>query len=226
MRVLVVEDEPKISRAIGTVLEAEGFSAVLSGDGEDAFFVATTGGFDAIVLDRMLPGRDGVEVLRALRSGGCKTPVLMLTALGEVEDRVEGLSAGADDYLVKPFAMSELVARLRALVRRGAAVAEREVVSGDLRLELMTRRATVGGEAIALTQMEWELLLLLARSSGAVVSRDAIAHQLWPRQTRSSGLDNLIDVHVGRLRRKLESAGSLLALRTVRGLGFVLERSS
>lgn len=222
MRVLVVEDELKIARTVGVALEGEGFSVVLSANGEDAFYRASTGAFDAIVLDRMLPGRDGVEVLGALRSAGCRTPVLMLTALGAVEDRVEGLTAGADDYLVKPFAMTELVARLRALIRRGTASAEVEVTAGDVRLHLLSRRATVKGQAIPLTQMEWELLLLLARSAGAVVSRDAISNQLWPDQSRNASLDNLIDVHVGRLRKKLSSVESGAEIQAIRGLGFLL----
>jgi DNA-binding response OmpR family regulator len=223
MRVLVVEDEPKIAKEVGLALESEGFRVELCSSGEDAFFRATTSAYDAIVLDRMLPGRDGVSVLKMLRQQGCRTPVLMLTAVGGVDDRVEGLSAGADDYVVKPFAISEVVARVKALLRRGSDTAEREIVRGSLRLDLLARRATLRGDAVALTSTEWELLTLLARSAGAAVSRDAIVHHLWPEHSRSASTDNLIDVHVGRLRRKLETSENPSPIKTVRGLGFLLD---
>jgi len=222
MRVLVVEDERKIATSIGLALEAEGMRPTLAATGEDGFFRASTESFDVLVLDRMLPGRDGLDILRALRTAGIRTPVLMLTAMGEVEDRVDGLTAGADDYLVKPFSMSELVARLRALVRRGAESAETEVVAGDVRLDLAARSAARAGRTLSLTRTEYDLLLLLARAGGSAVSRDAIAHALWPEQARGASTDNLIDVHVSRLRRKLDPAGSAPCLHTIRGLGFRL----
>ena len=222
MQLLVIEDESKIARSIGVAFEAEGFAVRLCSSGEDGFFAASTEQFDAIVLDRMLPGRDGMEVLQALRAAGCRTPVVMLTALGEVEDRVDGLKSGADDYLVKPFAMNELIARVRALLRRGVETAQREVVQGTLRLDLLARRATISGRSVTLTSTEWDLLCLLASSPGAAVSRDTIAHRLWPDQARNTSLDNLIDVHVGRLRRKLDTGSQGPRIETIRGLGFRL----
>ena len=226
MRAMVVEDEVKIANEVGLALEAEGFEVQSCRSGEEAYFLATTGTYDVILLDRMLPGRDGVSVLEALRRHGCRTPVLMLTAVGGVEDRVEGLTAGADDYVVKPFAMTELMARVKALLRRGAAHAEREIVRGMLRLDPLTRRATWRGEALRLTSTEWDLLVMLARSPGATVSRDAIVHQLWPAHVRNAGTDNLIDVHIARLRRKLTGDGDQTPIRTVRGLGFMFEEST
>ncbi len=226
MRAMVVEDEVKIANEVERALEAEGFSVQSCRSGEEAFFLASTGAYDVILLDRMLPGRDGVSVLEALRRQGCRTPVLMLTAVGGVEDRVDGLTAGADDYVVKPFAMSELMARVKALLRRGAAHAEREIVRGMLRLDPIARRASWRGEPLRLTSTEWDLLLMLARSPGAAVSRDAIVHQLWPAHARSTGTDNLIDVHVARLRRKLGTDGEHSPIRTVRGLGFMFEEAS
>lgn len=222
MRVLVVEDERKIATSIGLALEAEGLRPTLSATGEDGFFRASTEPFDVVVLDRMLPGRDGLDILQALRNAGIRTPVLMLTAMGEVEDRVDGLSAGADDYLVKPFSMSELIARIRALLRRGAETAETELHAGDIRVDLAARSAFRGGRALALTRTEYELLLLLARSAGSAVSRDTIAHALWPDHTRGASIDNLIDVHLGRLRRKLDPTGTAPCIHTLRGLGFRL----
>jgi two-component system OmpR family response regulator len=226
MRVLVVEDEKKIATAVGLALEGEGFRPMLSPTGEDGFFRASTERFDAIVLDRMLPGRDGLDILQALRTAGIRTPVLMLTAMGDVDHRVEGLTAGADDYLVKPFSMSELVARLRALLRRGAETAEVEVVVGDVRLDLPARSASRGSRQLSLTRTEWDLLLLLARAAGSAVSRDAIAHALWPDQARGASTDNLIDVHIGRLRKKLDPTGSSPSIQTIRGLGFRLGAES
>ena len=226
MRVLVVEDERKIATSVGLALEAEGMRPTLAATGEDGFFRASTESFDVLVLDRMLPGRDGLDILQALRTAGIRTPVLMLTAMGEVEDRVDGLTAGADDYLVKPFSMSELIARIRALVRRGAETAETEVVAGDVRLDLAARAAARAGRPLSLTRTEYDLLLLLARAGGSAVSRDAIAHALWPEQARGASTDNLIDVHVSRLRRKLDPAGATPCLHTIRGLGFRLGAAS
>lgn len=226
MRALVVEDEFKIAREVGLALESEGFRVELCASGEDAFYLATTKAFDVIVLDRMLPGRDGLSVLQTMRQQGCSTPVIMLTAMTSVDERVDGLSAGADDYLAKPFAMSELVARVKALLRRGGTSNDQEIVRGALRLDLLARRAILRGENIPLTSTEWDLLILLARTPGSVISRDAIVHRLWPEHTRSASTDNLIDVHIARLRRKFEGHKAESPIKTVRGLGFLLEDAS
>ena len=169
----------------------------------------------------MLPGRSGLEILAALRDRGCRTPVLVLTARDAVDDRVTGLEAGADDYLVKPFAFAELLARIRALTRRGRPDDLLRLKLGDLELDRVTRKTTRGGMDIALTSKEYRLLEYLLLNQGHVVSREMLAHDVWKVQERSTPLDNVIDVHMNRLRQKVDAPFAVRLLHTVRGIGFV-----
>jgi DNA-binding response OmpR family regulator len=223
MRILVVEDERKVSQAVQQGLEGEGCHVTTAETGEEAFYLAQTEPFDVIVLDRMLPGRDGLEILSTLRARGVRTPVLMLTAKDAVEDRVAGLDAGADDYMVKPFAFSELAARTRALARRLKLDDASPLQYADLELDLRRRRATRSGRPLNLTIRELEILELMLRNVGHVVPRELLTREIWREYSHSSSLDNVIDVHVARLRRKLDDPSPVKLLHTVRGLGFVLE---
>jgi len=222
MRILVVEDEQKVADALREGLEGERYDVVVERTGEGAFFRVNTETFDAILLDLGLPGRDGLEILRALRSRGLKTPVLVLTARDSLEDRVTGLDSGADDYLVKPFAFAELVARIRALVRRGRVSELPRLSAGDLDMDLITRKVTRGGKPVDLTVREFELLEYLLRLQGQVVSREALARDVWKETARTTPLDNVIDVHIARLRRKVDAEYSVKMIHTVRGVGFML----
>jgi DNA-binding response OmpR family regulator len=221
-RVLVVEDEPKVARALGEGLAAEGYEVVVAATGEDGFFRASSEPFDLLILDRMLPGREGLEVLRALRQKGLLCPVLVLTARDAVEDRVQGLDAGADDYVVKPFAFTELLARVRALVRRGRGDQLLRLAVADLVLDVPTRRVTRGDAAIDLTPREYELLEYLVRHRGTIVSREMLARDVWREPERGTPLDNVIDVHVTRLRRKVDHGFAVKLIHTVRGVGFLV----
>lgn len=220
MRILVVEDEPKVAGALQDGLAQEGFEAVLAATGEDGFFRLNEEPFDLVILDLMLPGRGGLEILETMRARGLATPVLVLTARDAVEDRVRGLDAGADDYLVKPFAFEELLARVRALTRRGAPD-EALLAAGDLALDRLARTVTLRGETVDLTPREFELLEFLMRRAGRVVARDELAREVWKETARATPLDNVIDVHVARLRRKVDG-GRVRHIQTVRGVGFVL----
>jgi len=175
-----------------------------------------------VLLDLTLPGRDGLEILAAMRERGVKTPVLVLTARDTLQDRVVGLDAGADDYLIKPFAFAELLARIRALVRRGRVAEPPRLVVGDLEMHLVTREVTRGGRAVELTVREFELLAYLIRHQGQVVSREGLARDVWKETARTTPLDNVIDVHVARLRRKVDADPGLKLIHTVRGVGFML----
>jgi DNA-binding response OmpR family regulator len=222
MRVLVVEDELKVANALRQGLEGENCQVVVERTGEAAFFRLTTETFDVILLDLTLPGRDGLEILKTLRERGVKTPVLVLTARDTLEDRVIGLDTGADDYLVKPFAFAEVLARIRALVRRGRSGEARRLAIADLEIDLTTRQVTRAGQSVDLTLREFELLEYLARHQGQVVSREALARDLWKETSRSTPLDNVIDVHIARLRRKVDVDPLGKLIHTVRGVGFVL----
>jgi len=221
MRVLVVEDEQKVANALREGLTGERYDVVVERTGEDAFFRLNTETFDLILLDLGLPGRDGLQILATLRGKGVKTPVLVLTARDSLQDRVAGLDSGADDYLVKPFAFAELLARIRALLRRGQAEAPR-LASGDLTLDLITRKVTRGGQPIELTVREFELLEYLMRFEGQVVSRETLARDVWKETARTTPLDNVIDVHIARLRRKVDADFPVKLIHTVRGVGFML----
>lgn len=223
MQLLVVEDEPKVGQALREGLEAEGYEVVLAQTGEEGFFHASTRVFDLIILDVMLPGRDGIEVLQTLRKQGAKTPVLLLTAKDTIDDRVLGLDAGADDYLVKPFAFAELSARIRALLRRNRTESESILTIARLEVDPVRRTVVREGQRIELTAREFELLEYLVRNHGRVVSREMLARDIWKETARATPLDNVIDVHIARLRRKIDDPFDLKLLHTVRGVGFTLQ---
>jgi two-component system, OmpR family, copper resistance phosphate regulon response regulator CusR len=225
MRVLVVEDELKVANALREGLEGEEFQVVVETTGEGAYFRVTTETFDVVLLDLGLPGRNGLEILSALRQRGLKTPVLVLTARDTVQDRVIGLDAGADDYLVKPFAFAELVARIRALVRRGRSAEAPRLAVGDLTMDLVTRKVARGSRNVDLTVREFELLEYLLRLQAQVVSREALARDVWKETARSTPLDNVIDVHIARLRRKVDTEQDTKLIHTVRGVGFMLSET-
>ena len=222
VRVLVVEDEQKVANALKEGLEGETYDVTVERTGEGAFFRINTEIYDIILLDLGLPGRDGIEILKAVRHRGLKTPVLVLTARDSLQDRVLGLDAGADDYLVKPFAFAELLARLRALVRRGRAADSPHLAVGDLHVDLITRKVTRGGAPVELTVREFELLEFLLRHQGQVVSRETLARDVWKETARTTPLDNVIDVHIARLRRKVDFERPVKMIHTVRGVGFML----
>jgi len=222
VRILLVEDEIKVGNAVGEGLRAEGYEVTWAQTGEEGFFHANSQGFDLIVLDIMLPGRDGIEVLQTLRKQGSQTPVLLLTAKDTIEDRVLGLDAGADDYLVKPFAFAELTARLRALLRRNKPEPLAVLNIASLEIDPVRRTVSREGHRIDLTAREFELLEYLARNNGRVVSRQMLARDVWQETDRATPLDNVIDVHVARLRRKMDDPFEQKLLHTVRGVGFTL----
>jgi DNA-binding response OmpR family regulator len=221
-RVLVVEDEQKVANALKEGLEGESYDVIVERTGEGAFFRVNTETFDVILLDLGLPGRDGIEILAALRQRGLKTPVLVLTARDSLTDRVQGLDAGADDYLVKPFAFAELLARLRALVRRGRSSESPRLQVSDLHVDLITRKVTRSGALVELTVREFELLEFLMRHHAQVVSRETLARDVWKETARTTPLDNVIDVHIARLRRKVDFEHPVKLIHTVRGVGFML----
>jgi DNA-binding response OmpR family regulator len=218
-QILVIEDEHKVAGALRAGLEAEGYRVRIAYTGEEGFFLASSEPFELVILDRMLPGRDGLEILEALRKKGMLTPVLFLTARDGVEDRVAGLDAGADDYLVKPFAFAELLARVRALVRRSRGDQLVRLSIGDLVIDVATRAVTCAGKRIDLTTREFELLEYLVRHKGTLVSREMLARDVWGETERCTPLDNVIDVHMTRLRKKIDSGATLI--HTVRGVGFI-----
>ncbi|MBI3249296.1 MAG: response regulator transcription factor [Deltaproteobacteria bacterium] len=222
MRLLVIEDEAKVARALKEGLEGEHYEVVVATSGEEGFFRANAEVFDLVVLDLMLPGRDGIEVLTTLRQRGVQTPVLILTAKDAVEDRVLGLDSGADDYLVKPFAFPELLARIRALLRRGRIDQALRFKVGDLEMDLVTRKVTRGEQTLELTAREFELLEYLLRHQNQQVSREMLAHDVWKEPTRATPLDNVIDVHIARLRKKVDQDFPFKLIHTVRGIGFIL----
>jgi two-component system, OmpR family, copper resistance phosphate regulon response regulator CusR len=222
VRILIVEDEAKVAAALKEGLEAERYEVVVSATGEDGFFRVNAETFDLIVLDLMLPGRDGIEILATLRRQGLGTPVLVLTARDTVEDRVLGLDSGADDYLVKPFAFPELLARVRALLRRGRPDQILRLQAADLEMDLITRRVTRAGRPIELTSREFELLEYLLRHNRRLVSREMLAREVWKEPSRATPLDNVIDVHIARLRKKIDQDASTKLIHTVRGVGFVV----
>ena len=216
MRILVVEDEPELRRAVAQALREDGYAVDEAGDGEDGLFKATSWDYDGVVLDLLLPGKDGWEVLGGLRRQR-KTPVLILTARDAVADRVRGLDAGADDYLVKPFELAELLARLRALIRRAAGQADSRIVLGEVVLDTRARAVTCRGVPAALTAREYALVELLALRRGQLVSRSQIYEHLFDENEDS--LSNLVDVHVSNVRKKLGKE----FITTRRGQGYVID---
>jgi DNA-binding response OmpR family regulator len=226
MRILIVEDEPTVAEAISSGLKAEGFDTVVAASGEEGFFQASTESFEIIVLDLMLPGRDGLEILNALRGRGVHTPVIVLTARDGVDDRVRGLDQGADDYLAKPFAFPELLARIRALLRRGRPEDVLKLRVADLEMDLVSRAVSRGGREIALTAKEYDLLEYLMRHAGQIVTRAMLSIDVWKASRRATPLDNVIDVHITRLRKKVDHGRGKRLIHTVRGLGFVLREEA
>jgi len=222
VRILVIEDERKVARALREGLEAERYEVAVAATGEEGFFLASQGAFDLVLLDLMLPKRDGIDVLATLRKRGVQTPVFVLTAKDAVEDRVLGLDRGADDYLVKPFAFPELLARIRALLRRGRMDQVLKLRHDDVEMDLVTRKVARGAHALDLTAKEFEILEYLLRHSGRVVSREMLASDVWHVSARATPLDNVIDVTIARLRRKIDDPFERKLLHTVRGVGFVL----
>jgi len=222
VRVLIVEDERKVAKALRDGLEAEHYDVRVASTGEEGFFLVNHESFDLVVLDLMLPRRDGLEVLATLRKRGLHTPVLILTAKDTVDDRVHGLDVGADDYLVKPFAFPELLARIRALLRRGRPDQILKLHQDDLAMDLVTRKVVRAGRSLELTLKEFEILEYLLRHVGRVVSREMLARDVWRVTARATPLDNVIDVTIARLRRKIDDPFEPKLLHTVRGVGFVL----
>lgn len=226
MKILIIEDEHKIATAIRDCLASASYHADVAHTGDAGIALLTEQKYDAVVLDWMLPGCDGIEVMQWLRHRGAKPPVLLLTAKDSVEDRVTGLDSGADDYLVKPFAFAELLARLRALTRRTATVVPFQLHTADLVLDLHTRWVKRGRAEIVLTPREFDLLAFLLRHAGEIVSRSMIAQEVWRETNRSTPLDNVIDVHIARLRRKVDSGHATRLIHTVRGVGFFCGEST
>jgi two-component system, OmpR family, copper resistance phosphate regulon response regulator CusR len=219
-RVLIVEDQKKLLQSLRRGLEEEGYDVIVATTGEEGYYLATTGSPDAIVLDVMLPGRDGLKVLRDVRSQGYAKPVMILTARDAVEDCVAGLDGGADDYLVKPFAFAELLARLRALLRRDVSGRELTLRADDLEIDLLSRRVIRGGVELDLTRREYELLEFLLRHKNETVTRDMIGREVW--KETSGSLTNTIDVYINALRRKVEQPEQRQLIHTVRGVGYAV----
>ncbi len=224
MRVLIVEDERKVAQFLKKGFQAESYSADIAADGETGLRLAQSSSYDAIILDIMLPRKNGLEVLRELRGGGLKTPILMLSVKSDVENRIEGLNLGADDYLPKPFAFSEVLARVRALIRRSSADSQGTTLTvADLRLDLLSRSVERAGQKITLTNKEFEVLEYLVRNKGRVLSRIIMTEHIWDMNFDSE--TNIVDVLINRLRRKIDDAFSPKLIHTVRGVGYVLRES-
>ncbi len=224
MKLLIVEDEQKTASYLRRGLMEAGFAVDVANDGEDGLWLARTGGYELILLDVMLPGRDGWSILAEIRRDGKETPVLFLTARDAVEDRVKGLELGADDYLLKPFAFSELLARIRSILRRGQTRSPETIRIADLELDLTGHKAARAGRRLDLTPKEFALLSLLARRAGEVLSRTLIAEQVWDMNFESD--TNVVDVHIRRLRSKIDDPFDRKLIHTVRGVGYVLEESA
>ncbi|MCS4231512.1 two-component system OmpR family response regulator [Stenotrophomonas maltophilia] len=222
-RVLTIEDDAVTAEEIATELRSHGFEVELAADGIAGLALARHGGYDVITLDRMLPGLDGLALVARLRNEGITTPVLMISALSDVDERVRGLRAGGDDYLTKPFASDEMSARVEVLLRRHAQVApaDSQLRVGDLELDLMARCARRGGQEISLLPTEFKLLEFLMRNAGQVLSRTMLFQEVWGYHFDPG--TNLIEVHIGRLRRRIEQPGRLQPIKTVRGTGYVFD---
>ena len=224
MRVLLVEDDKKTAAFIAKALRAEGFAVDHLDDGDEALAVLSTTPFDGVVLDIMLKGRDGLSVLKQMRARGNRTTVLLLSARGALNERVEGLNAGADDYLPKPFALDEVVARVRALSRRGGDSKMAVLTVGDLTLDTISRVATRGGRQVELTSREFRLLEYLMRSAGRVCSRMMILEKVWEYNFDPGS--NVVDVYVGRLREKIDAEPGPRLLHSVRGEGYMMKAAT
>jgi DNA-binding response OmpR family regulator len=223
MKILVVEDEKKIASFIRMGLEGAGFDVEVSHHGDEGYTLATTRPYDAIILDIMLPGRDGLSILKNLRLKGNPVPVILLSARAEPHERVEGLNLGADDYLVKPFYIEELVARLHVVIRRAAGTGTSTIQVEDLIIDLLTRQVTRAGRDIELTSREFQLLEHLARNPGRVLTRAQICERVWEYDFDPG--TNLVDVYIQRLRRKLEAPDSAPLIETIRGVGYRIRKT-
>lgn len=218
MKILVIEDEKKIAAFIRKGLEARGFVVDVSHHGDEGFTLASTRPYDAAIFDIMLPGKDGLSILRILRERKLALPVILLTARGELNERLEGLNLGADDYLTKPFFIEELIARLHAIIRRASGVSQSLLAVADLTINLLTREVNRGGRKIELTAREFALLEHLARSPGRVLTRVEICERVW-----DYGFDpgtNLVDVYIQRLRKKVDGEANVKLIETIRGVGY------
>ena len=222
MRILIIEDEKKVAKALKEGLERENFETKTAFNGEDGFFLINSESFDLILLDLNLPGRDGIEVLQTMRQKGIKTPVLILTARDAVDSKITGFESGADDYLVKPFAFPELVARIRALMRRGKLEPEIHLAISDLEMDMLTRKVVRNKRFIQLTAKEFDLLDYFLRNKNKIVSREMLGKDVWQHIGRATPLDNVIDVHIAHLRKKLDDPFPVKLLHTLRGVGFML----
>jgi len=220
MRVLLIEDDRKAARLLSRGLQEEGFVVDVAASAEDGEEKAVVNDYDVIVLDWLLPGRDGLSLCRALRAGGSSVPILMLTARDSITDRVTGLGTGADDYLTKPFAFAELLARIRALLRRSRFTQPAVLRVADLTLDPGDRRVTRAGSPVTLTPKEYAILEVLMRAAGGVVTRTRLAERVWDEA--SEVLDNLVDAHVSHLRKKIDHGGGPPLVHTVRGAGYRL----
>ncbi len=218
----MIEDEQKLAGALRDGLSAEGYAVRVARNGEEGFYQVHAEPFDVIILDVMLPGRSGLEILKTMRESGIRTPVLMLTARDTTEDRVRGLDTGADDYLVKPFAYNELLARIRALLRRGTPDLGARLAISDLEMDVVRHVVTRSGKPLDLTAREFDILKYLLQNQGKVVSREMLSRDVWKEISRHTPLDNVIDVHIARLRRKIDQQFKVKLLQTVRGVGFSL----
>jgi two-component system, OmpR family, copper resistance phosphate regulon response regulator CusR len=225
VQILIVEDEQKMAQALREGLEADGYSVRVAHTGGEGFYLINAQQFDLAIMDVMLPDHDGFEILSTIRRRGIKTPVLLLTSRDGVEDRVRGLGIGADDYLVKPFAFPELLARIRALLRRGNPAANDRFKLADLELDIARHSVTRAGQAIDLTPREFELLEYLFSNRSRVVSREMLARDVWKETARQTPLDNVIDAQMARLRKKIDGQFEAKLLQTVRGVGFVLREA-
>ncbi len=219
--ILVVEDDPETAGQLAESLTTSGYEVNVAGNGSDALSLGLSSAYTVITMDRMLPDIDGIEVMRSLREQGIATPVLIISALGEIDDRVRGLRAGGDDYLVKPFASVELLARIEALARRSTVVLKETVLlAGDLELDLVSRTAKRSGQDLGLQPREFEVLSYLVRNRDQVVSRPMLLHHVW--DLHFDPTTNIIDVYVGRVRRKVDPQHTYPLIHTVRGVGFCL----
>jgi two-component system OmpR family response regulator len=221
MRILVIEDDREMARYLERALKESGHTADVAADGEEGLALAREAGYDVLIVDRMLPRRDGLSIVRTLRNEGVQTPVLILSALGDVDDRVKGLRAGSDDYLTKPYAFSELLARIEALTRRAEPQeSQARYVVGDLVLDRLSRRVTRAGEAIPLQPREFRLLEYLMKNAGQIVTRTMLLEQVWDYHFDPQ--TNVIDVHISRLRAKIDKNFAKPLLHTVRGAGYMI----
>ena len=224
MRLLIIEDEKEVCAYIAKGMKEAGHTVDVAANGKEGLFLATTEAYDVLIVDRMLPELDGLTIIRTLRGAGVKTPALILSALGEVDDRIMGLRAGGDDYLVKPFAFAELLVRVEVLQRRVASPAhdtQTQLAAGDLRLDLLTRKVVRGGQEIDLQAREFRLLEYLMRHKGQVVTRTMLLENVWDYNFDPQ--TNVIDVHISRLRGKIDKGFDTALIRTVRGAGYVLD---